>query len=290
MQADDETITARTTTAYLPPHVPDVPVVFDVPHAGRNYPADFGAAVPLALLEGGEDRFVDLLVSDAPRYGAHLVVARFARTYIDPNRRATDIDPALLAEPWPVPVEPSGHAALGVGLVFRLIGDATPIYDRKLSRAEVEARIRDYYEPYHAQLQQMLDQVYARHGKVWYVDWHSMSSIGNALSPDLGAERADFALGDRDGTACEQAFTDFVARSLRDLGYRVDINHPYKGAELVARHGLPAQQRHALQIEMRRGLYMDERTLQPHRGFEALRGDLARIAESICRYAATRSG
>jgi N-formylglutamate deformylase len=267
------------------PTEPRAPVVFDVPHAGRSYPPDFGAAVPISLLQGGEDRFVDQLVASASAHGAHLLVARFARTYIDPNRRVTDIDEALLSEPWPMAVERSRHAALGTGLVFRVIGDAVPIYDRQLSVAEVEARIRHYYLPYHARLQATLDEVRRAHGVVWYVTWHSMTSVGNLLSPDLGRPRPDFVLGDREGRSCDPAFTDLVAHALRGLGYSVALNDPYKGAELVVRHGRPEDGRHALQVEMRRGLYMDERSLERHAGFEGLRADLGRVSQLICDYA-----
>jgi N-formylglutamate deformylase len=265
------------------------PLVFDVPHAGRIYPADFRPAVPLSLLYGGEDRFVDELVERAPERGAHLVVARFARTYIDPTRRVTDVDEGLLEGPWPVPVETSPHAALGVGLVFRLIGQQMPIYDRKLPIAEVEHRIRHYYEPYHARLSEALDSVQNAYDRVYYISFHSMSSVGNALSPDEGCVRADFVLGDRDGTSCAPEFTAFVAQTLRKLGYSVALNDPYKGAELVARHGRPEQGRHALQIEIRRGLYMNERTLEKHAGFEGLRASLDTLMERLFAWASERA-
>jgi N-formylglutamate deformylase len=267
------------------PREPEAPVVFDAPHAGRLYPDDFGAAVPVSLLRGGEDRFVDQLIAPSVELGAHVLVALFARTYIDPNRSLLDIDPALLSEPWPAPLEPSPHAARGTGLVFRVIGDAVPIYDRKLPVAEVEARIESFYSPYHALLEDTLDRVHRTHGQVWYVTWHSMTSVGNLLSPDLGRPRPDFVVGDRDGSSCDPAFTELVARELRALGYTVALNDPYKGAELVARHGQPARGRHALQIEMRRALYMDETSLEKHSGFEKLRDDLARLSQRICAYA-----
>jgi N-formylglutamate deformylase len=268
-----------------PPEGAGAPVVFDVPHAGRYYPEEFRPAVPVEYLHGGEDRFVDHLLARSPAQGATLIVANFARTFIDPNRSVTDIDEALLTEPWPYAIEPSPHGTRGTGLVFRVIGDAIPIYDRKLSTDEVKARIRNYYVPYHELLQGAIDEVHRSWGAVWYVTWHSMTSVGNLLSPDLGLPRADFVLGDRDGTACDPSFTDFVARSLRGLGYEVAINDPYKGAELVARHGVPAKSRHALQVEIRRGLYMDEQTLRKHAGFAALQADLDAVSRRICDYA-----
>lgn len=278
----------RRTTApagvvgFIAPQGPGAPVVFDTPHSGRHYPADFEAAVPIALLEGGEDRFVDELISGVSEHGARVVMAQFARTYIDPNRNVKDVDEALLSEPWPCKVDLSPHGERGTGLVFRVIGDARPIYDRKLDAAEVEARIRDYYLPYHERLQQALDEVHRTYGQVWYISWHSMSSVGNVLSPDPDRPRPDFVIGDLDGTSCHPAFTDLVASALRELGYEVALNDPYKGAELVARHGVPSQGRHALQIEIRRGLYMDEQSLRKHAGFAGLRADLERASRRIC--------
>ena len=100
-------------------------------------------------------------------------------------------------------------------------------------------------------------------------------------SHDPGRERADFVLGDRDGTTCAPAFTAFVASSLRDLGYSVAINDPYKGVELVRKHGDPAAGRHSLQIEIKRTLYMDERSLAPNAGYERLERTLTALTRAI---------
>ncbi|MCT7376292.1 N-formylglutamate amidohydrolase [Chelativorans salis] len=261
------------------------PVVFDSPHSGAVYPPDFRPAVPLHLLQGGEDRFVDELVADAPRHGAVLVIARFARTYIDPNRTLVDLDEELLEEPWPGPVSPSDHTKRGVGLIFREIGDKVPIYDRLLSIAEVQRRIDLCWRPYHEVLDAALDEAHRCWGAAWHVNCHSMTGFGNALSPDPGRARPAFVLGDRDGTSCAPEFTAFVASVLEEMDYSVAINDPYEGAELVWRHGRPTEGRHSLQIEINRDLYMDPSTLEKNDGFPALRASLGRLADRICRYA-----
>src|SRR5439155_19101242 len=92
-----------------------------------------------------------------------------------------------------------------------------------------------------------------------------------------GRERADFVLGDRDGTTCEPEFTAFVAATLLAMGYEVAINDPYKGVELVRKHGRPAERRHSLQLEINRRLYMDEVSLARNAGFGALQ------ARGACR-------
>jgi N-formylglutamate deformylase len=284
-----ETLQEMTVRRYDPSVLP-APVVFDSPHSGTVYPPDFRPAVPLQMLQGGEDRFVDELIADAPRHGAVLIVARFARTYIDPNRTLVDLDADLLEEPWPGPVSPSEHTERGVGLIFREIGDKVPIYSRLLSVAEVQRRIDLCWRPYHEVLDAALEETHRRWGAVWHVNCHSMTSIGNALSPDPGRARPDFALGDRDGTSCAGDFTAFVASVLEELGYSVAINDPYKGAELVMRHGRPAELRHSLQIEIKRGLYMDGDTLERSDGFPSLRANLGHLAERICGYARDAAG
>jgi N-formylglutamate deformylase len=271
------------------PAAREAPVVFDSPHSGAVYPPDFRPAVPLGLLKGGEDRFVDELIAEAPRHGAVLIAAKFARTYIDPNRTLVDLDTSLLAEPWPGPVSPSEHTERGVGLIFARIGDDVPIYDRRLSLAEVRRRIDLCWRPYHDALQQALDEVGERWGAAWHVNCHSMTALGNALSPDPGRARPAFCLGDRNGTSCAPEFTAFVAETLGAMGYKVALNDPYMGAELVMRHGRPHEGRHSLQIEINRGLYMND-DLEKHAGFAGLAADLGRLAEAICDYARQAAG
>ena len=216
-----------------------VPLVLDSPHSGVGYPADFRHAAPLEILRAAEDTHVDDLFGAAPTHGATLLAALFPRSYIDPNRHESDIDPDLLAEPWPTELAPGEKTKLGLGLIWRLAQPEVPVYDRKLPVAEIQARIDTYYRPYHAALSAVLDDRHARFGAVWHVNCHSMSARGSAMSPDNGRERADFVLGDRDGTTCGRDFTDTVFEWLKGRGYQVAINDPYKGVELVRRYSDP---------------------------------------------------
>lgn len=267
-----------------PPAEAAVPVVFDSPHSGAIYPSDFGHACPIRRLREAEDTAVDELIASAPAHGAALLCALFPRSYIDVNRALADLDESLLDAPWPGAVTGGDDRSLfGAGLIRKLCRPGLPMYDRLLSVAEVRNRIERYYVPYHDALTDMLDAAWARHGRVWYVDCHSMPSIASADDP--GRERADFVLGDRDGTTCDPAFTAFVADTLRGLGYGVRVNMPYKGVELIRRHGRPGEGRHALQIEISRRLYLDERTLERSAGFPVLRAAMDRLIGAICAYA-----
>jgi N-formylglutamate deformylase len=267
------------------PRAPAVPLVLDSPHSGEHYPDDFDHAPPRAVVRQAEDTYVGRLYASAPMHGAVLLEATFPRAYLDANRALEDIDPALLADGWSTPLAPSHKTAKGIGLVWRVARDGSPMYARKLARREIEARIERCWRPYHAALDCLLDATVAQFGAAWHLNCHSMPAIGDANADDPGRERADFVLGDRDGTTCAPAFTALVATTLRGLGYAVAVNDPYKGVELVRKHGRPAERRHSLQVEVKRTLYMNEATLEPHPGYARLAADLDRLVAVVAAYA-----
>jgi N-formylglutamate deformylase len=263
-------------------------LVLDSPHSGIEYPADFEHLPPRAVVRQAEDTHVADLYAMAPEFGATLIEALFPRAYIDPNRALSDMDAALLSEPWPGPLSPSHKTELGIGLIWRLAQGGVPMYARPLTVAEVEQRIARCYEPYHAAVAAALDERHRRFGAVWHLNCHSMPAVGDVMSDDPGRPRADFVLGDRDGSTCEAELTAFVASTLSGMGYDVAINDPYKGVELVRRHGRPADRRHSLQVEINRRLYMDERTLARTAGFAALQANLSRMLAAIAAYVRAR--
>ena len=261
------------------------PLVVDSPHSGAVYPEEFGYRCPLAVLRRAEDAYVDQLYDTAPSHGATLIAALFPRSYIDANRAADDLDPAILARPLPPSLTP--RPVTRVGLVRRHARPGVPIYDRKLEPEDVLARIERYHQPYHRVLDDSCHRLHRTFGAVWHLNCHSMPSYGNRSLGRRG-EHGDFVLGDRDGTTCERDFTDFVARFLRGLGYDVRINEGYKGVEIVRRHGHPAANRHSLQIEVDRSLYMDQKTLEKLPGFDQLRADLTGLVEAVAGYVRSR--
>ena len=266
------------------------PLVFDSPHSGRDYPDDFRAAATIDMLRQAEDSYVDELYAAAPAHGATLLAARFPRTYIDPNRSLLDIDASLLEAPWPGPAIPGRKSQLGVGLIWRVLDSGEPIYSRKLSVDEVKRRIVRYHQPYQRAVKEALDEAHAHFGAVWHVNCHSMPAMSGRISEEgPGKPRADFVIGDRDGTTCSSEFTAMVAAALRAMGYDVRINDPYKGVELVRAFSDPAAQRHSLQLEVNRRLYMNERTREKSEGFAKLRADIERLIAAIAAFAVERS-
>jgi N-formylglutamate amidohydrolase len=267
------------------PETAEVPVVFDSPHSGSIYPADFRYSCALETLRRAEDSYVDELYAAAPAHGATLIGALFPRSYLDANRGVDDIDEALIDGVWPSPLRPSHSTRAGLGLVRRVARPSHPIYERKLSAAEILDRIERCHTPYHRVLDEACTRLHRNFGVVWHINCHSMPSKRSAR--DIGRP-ADFVLGDRDGTTCAKDFTDFVAGVLRGRGFDVRINEIYKGVEIVKRQGRPAAQRHSLQIEVDRALYMDQKTLAKNSGFARLQAELTHLIAALGEFARSR--
>jgi N-formylglutamate amidohydrolase len=227
---------------------------------------------------------VDDLYEDAPRHGAGFLKALFPRSYVDPNRHEAEIDPGMLTEAWPTAIEASERTEMGLGLIRRLIRGNVPVYDRQLTVAEIEARIARFHRPYYVELETILTELHTRFGAVWHINAHSMKAMGRRKGRSI--PRDDFVLGDLEGESCDPIFTEFVAGTLRGFGYTVRLNHPFKGAELVTRFGRPRDGRHSLQIEINRGLYMDEDRIEKTEGFDALKTNIDGLLTAVAAFTA----
>jgi N-formylglutamate deformylase len=260
-----------------------LPIVIDSPHSGTHYPADFGYAAPFELLRRGEDLYVERLYAHAPDVGATFIAADFPRAYIDPNRMLADIDEALLDAPWPGEVATGPKTKLGIGLIWRMLGEV-PVYQRQLSVAEVQQRIERCYKPYHAALDEAIDGAYRRFGAVWHLNVHSM--------PDDSYQRlklpvkplADFVLGDLDGRTAGEPLMALIEGVLRGHGYSVARNDPFKGVEIIARNGRPAEGRHSLQIEVKRSCYADVERHEPNAGFARVQAALDDMMDALAAH------
>jgi N-formylglutamate deformylase len=273
-----------------PPLVALSPVVYDSPHSGRTYPMDFDHAIDLTVLRQAEDTHVEALFGHVPGQGAPLLYALFPRSYVDVNRAVDDMDVGLIEGEWPLPANPSEFTAQGIGLIWRDMGVDGPIYARKLKPDEVVKRIYFCWRPYHERLGQLIDTAHARFGVSYHINCHSMPSRDADAPEDPRSPRVDFVLGDRDGTSCDGDFVRHVRDTLVALNYKVGINAPYKGAELLRRFGNPAQGRHSLQIEINRRLYMDERTRNRNGYYGKLKKDLESLTQAITAYALDKVG
>lgn len=262
------------------------PLVLDSPHSGTTYPDDFRHACQMVELRQAEDTHVEKLYDFAPAMGIAWIEALFPRAYLDPNRDVSEIDAAMFDEPWPGEIATDAKTLnkvrLGKGLIWRCTDEGVPIYGRPLTVQEVQSRIDRCWRPYHAAVARAIEDAHRGHGWSIHINCHSMPAVAAQYSTDYpGLVHADFVIGDRDGTTASPALSRKVCSHLEGLGYSVSYNHPYKGVELVRRHGDPAQQRHSIQIEINRKLYMDEATLQLTPGHEQLKASLRSLARML---------
>ena len=257
------------------------PLLFNSPHSGRVYPDSFLAASrldPLALRRS-EDAFVDLLLEGLARSGTTVMSARFPRAWLDVNREPYELDPRMFEGRLPNFANTrSLRVAGGLGTIARLVGESQEIYARRLPVEEAMRRIETFYKPYHRTLRRLLTQMHHGFGVAVLVDCHSMPSSG--LSRDE-RPRADIVLGDRYGTSCSAAVADCADSVLRGLGYRIARNKPYAGGFITEHYGNPGAGFHAIQIEINRALYMDERDFTLLPTFDRLARDLLILRDAL---------
>lgn len=260
------------------------PLVFDSPHSGTRYPEDFAYSCDFALLRTAEDTHVEKLYDFAPGLGIAWIEALFPRSYLDANRSDEEIDVDMLDGAWTgqVATDPGvlAKVRLGKGLIWRCTDDGVPLYEGPLAVDHVAQRIEQCWRPYHQAVAAAIEAAHARHGYSIHLNCHSMPSVAASHATEHpGLAHADFVVGDRDGTTADPRLTAQLADVLRRRGYRVEVNFPYKGVELVRRYGDPARHRHGIQLEVNRKLYMDERTFDLLPQAQRLRDDLRAMTE-----------
>ena len=246
-------------------------VVFASPHSGSQYPADMMTRTVLSdqMIRSSEDAFVDTLFDCAPHFGARFIKAAMPRAYVDLNRNADELDPALIEG-----VRRQAHnprVASGLGVIPRVVANGRAIYRGKISMAEAQKRLDSYWHPYHQQLQALLDDAYTYHGQAVLIDCHSMPHEAVESVSRSGARRPDIVLGDRFGAAAAGEVIERVEAAFTAQGFRVARNTPFAGAYIAQTYGRPARGQHAVQVELDRALYMDEKRIIPNRDFEAVR-------------------
>ena len=209
-------------------------------------------------------RFVDELFAGVVALGAPLMSARFPRAYLDVNREPYELDPRMFDGRLPAFANTrSMRVAGGLGTIPRIVADGQEIYRRRLPVEEALRRIE------HA-LQALSPRAAT-----------AAPGHGRALRP-CRPDRLPFDAVDRASAATTRQgrhrarrplrhelrrhLTDLVESALRGRGYAVVRNKPYAGGFITEHYGEPARGRHALQIEINRALYMDERTLDADAG------------------------
>jgi len=273
--AGNDAIAVRRPVAHL------LPLVLASPHSGCDYPSAFVAASRLdpLTLRRSEDSFVDEIFAAAPDLGAPLIAASFPRAYLDVNREPYELDPTMFSDALPNYVNArSPRVRMGLGTIARVVASGEEIYSRKLSFAEAERRIDALYQPYHTALRGLVDDTEAQFGGCLLIDCHSMPSAAGATD---GRDAPDIVLGDCHGASCGDRIVDAARRFLGERGFAVALNAPYAGGFTTGHYGHPRRGRHALQIELNRGLYMDERSYRRKPAFAQLAEEMAALIERL---------
>ncbi len=258
-------------------------VVFASPHSSRDYPESFLARTALDrnAIRSSEDAFVDQLFAPAPDFGAPLLLAGAPRAFVDLNRGADELDPAVIAGA-PRPAH-NPRIAAGLGVIPRVVANGRAIYRGKLPLAEARQRIAKYWRPYHDALQALLDESHDLFGQAILIDCHSMPHEAMDHVARNLPRRPEVVLGDRFGAAAAPAIVERVEAAFTRAGLNVARNTPFAGAYVAQAYGQPSRNQHAIQIEIDRSIYMDERRLRPGANFDSfrmlLRGIIAEIAD-----------
>jgi N-formylglutamate amidohydrolase len=253
-------------------------IVFNSPHSGRLYPKSFLFQTRLdrKTIRRSEDLHVDGLFADVVESGLPLHVANFPRAYVDVNREPYELDPRMFDGPLPAHANTgSARVAGGLGSIPRVVGEGIDIYANRLPVAETLARIERVYKPFHRTLTTLMQRTRDEFGYSVLVDCHSMPSTvrtgERGMTPDI-------ILGDRFGMSAAPWVSDLASELFHSLGYSVARNKPYAGGYITEHYGRPVRGAHALQIEINRGLYMDEAQMTLTSGFVPLRQALGRFA------------
>jgi N-formylglutamate amidohydrolase len=257
------------------------PLIFNSPHSGSVYPPAFlaSARLEIAQLRRSEDSFVDELFIGVVKQGFPLMRAHFPRCYIDVNREPYELDPRMFEGRLPSFANTrSMRVAGGLGTVARVVGDAQEIYDQRIPVDDALRRIDGLYKPYHRGLRRLVTRVHRDFGAAILIDCHSMPSIAGNRDE---RPRADVVIGDRYGTSCVAVVADAVEAALQDAGYSVSRNKPYAGGFITEHYGNPPAGLHAIQLEINRALYMDERKFEPIASFSRLAAHLETLADRL---------
>ena len=271
---------SKTRPAYRleMPETRSGPVIVASPHSGRHYPWGFARSTVLdeRTIRSSEDAFVDMLVAEAPVMGAPLLAAEYPRAYIDLNRSCDELDPAVISDLARVASNP--RVSSGLGVIPRVVANGRLIYRGKMRLREAEERIEQVWRPYHACLDRLMQATRAEYGTAILLDFHSMPGDAlDAVARAPGAPRPDVVIGDRFGASASADVVDALEAAFQGTGLVVSRNTPFAGAYIAQHYGRPSRGRHAIQIEIDRGIYMNEALIRPNGNFRHVKALLTGV-------------
>lgn len=243
------------------PRTGHTPVVVEVPHAGLFMDPESMAhcVAPVMSLAADADLYVDELVADLFEEGATIIASRWSRYVVDLNRAPDDVDGRS--------VRGATASSCPHGLLWRETRSGCQALRQPVEPQELQRRLDCFYKPYHGALDEVVEHRCQRFGTVVVLSMHSMPSEG---------VDADVVIGTLGRSTASDRLVDGLEKAVRAFGLRVVHDVPYAGGATTARLGKPQAGMHAMQVEVARRLYMNERTFCRYpEGFSMVR--------SLCR-------
>ena len=237
----------RDPFVIIQPKKPIVPFILSVPHCGTDFPDELKNDFKPEMMSAPDDTdwYVHELYKFASDMGITVIHAKYSRWVIDLNRN-----------PESAPLYDDGRIITGLTTTTDFFGNSIYLSDEKIpNQKEVERRLENYYWPYYSKLQALLDERVAQFGKVLLWDAHSIRhlvpTIREGAFPDM-------ILGNNDEKTAHTNLIQTALTNLRSGEYGVNHNSPFKGGHITRYFGQPANNIHALQLEMNKILYMDD--------------------------------
>lgn len=256
-------------------------IVFSSPHSGSNYFDWFlrKSSLDMPSVRSSEDAFVGEIFQSAPFFGSFLIESLVPRTILDLNRSRNDLDPCVIEDYTSKRV--NSRVASGLGVIPRVVGNGQNIYTHKLSLKEVQDRIDKFYNPYHSRLMSLLNELKDNFGRAILIDCHSMPSEAINFKRYRSGKLPDIILGDRFGRSSDIRIVDYLESAFQEEGLKVSRNIPFSGGYITQLYGQPVKNVHAVQIEISRSLYMDERNIEKNKNFDSFCETLKNIIFKI---------
>ena len=206
------------------------------------------------------------------------IIANCSRAIIDVNRPETALDPKLLSNTEnrndPIPTNRwQRYINSGYGVTPRLSSSRTPLYNRALPMSAIQERINYWHKPYHQLISQTVSQAQKLFAKTLLLDIHSM--------PQSSPKLPDIVIGNFNGLSASMEFTNLIIKVIDQFGFTFSINTPYAGGFITENHGKPNENRHAVQIEINRDLYLKDNYTISSEAVSKLTDFIEKIIKSV---------
>ena len=238
----------------------DLPVLLSVPHSGRDYPDWLVglAAAGKPSLTTLEDPLVDRLVWRALQRGCGAVIATTPRAAVDCNRAEDEVDPSVIDGARRSRI--SARARGGLGIIPARTPQHGYLWRRAVTPKQLDERLSQAHRPYHEAIEAQLSLLLDRFGCALLLDCHSMPPPPEGVPP--------IVFGDARGRTADARISAEALAVAKRNGFEAGLNDPFAGGHIIERHGRPASGVHALQIEIDRRCYLDQRLAKPGPGFD----------------------